>query len=244
MPPLPEHVPRLKAEVSCARKNDALGWTVGCSFRGPRGSFAVRTNDASYFEQLKSWVPAWCGASSELEVDETISMRVGPPSRREGTRNYHLTYLGWERVARSLELAEVLEGTQALTAYMAARCCDVVMHLGDAVLRDGRVTVLVGESAARAAVKERLQEQHWSSFGETYVFYTREGLALPYAVPGQSEPRPVSDLLLVDEENISRLTPGQVALRLFSQASGAQAASFRLEVLGRVSAQVRIRASA
>lgn len=243
MADLPDLVPRLKSAVACARKNDALGWTVGCSYTGPQGSFGVRTNDASYFDLLKSWVPSWCAPTAEVEVDETISLRVGPPSQRKGSQNYHLTYLGWERVARSLDLPEVLEGTQGLAVFLGARINDAILHLGDAVVREERVTVLVGEPASRASVKQRLLASGWSPFSETYVFYTQAGLALPYAAPGQERARPVSDLLLVDEENVSQLTPGQVALRLFGLATGAQAANFRLEVLGRVMAQVKVRAS-
>ena len=44
--------------------------------------------------------PEW-EQSDEPIVDSLFSLRVGPPSRHKGRRNFHLLYAGAARVARS-----------------------------------------------------------------------------------------------------------------------------------------------
>jgi len=87
------------------------------------------------------WQPCPTG-----EADILYSLRLAPPSKRKGQRNYHLLYCGSALLSRTLELPQLFDTlerhAELLTAFRASDClfvhAGVVDWQGQAILIPGR----------------------------------------------------------------------------------------------------------
>lgn len=113
---IPENstIPYFAVRSSCAEKNDKLGWTCGFSIQLDDIVMGVRCNDENVLSKLKSLLQTEGTPSEEREVGWLVSFRVGQDSSRKGTKNYHIVYQNWTRMARTLDLDEALLAFQRL----------------------------------------------------------------------------------------------------------------------------------
>lgn len=220
MPSLAPGLPRLVADVVCARKNDKLGWTCGQSFQGPLGKFALRSNQQQVLSRLLQLVPAWCSPSKEFEVDSMVSLRVGPPTQQRGTKNFHIAYLGWTVVARNLNLEVVLSSSEDFVATMITQTQGVVTHAGDLLVRGDEAALVMGREEDRPEVCQRLRERDWTPFANRYVFYGQDGLALPYGNEGMAGTARVTEAHFASRETAP--SPGEATLEAFQLAGANQ----------------------
>src|SRR5688572_16323679 len=87
---------------------DRLGWTAGASFRAYGVRVGVRANDSAVLELLRPhFPPGWAPSFSRL-VDRLYSVRTGGPITRPGLKRFNLLYSGALRIARTLDIEELL----------------------------------------------------------------------------------------------------------------------------------------
>ncbi len=157
---LPAHIPISARRTTCAGKNDKLGWVDGFSTTIDGVTVGVRCNDAALLTRLRGLLPAWHQPSSERAVDVLLSFLVGRQSQHAGVRHYHLVYLHWNRVARTMELDEALQAFQdTVLPEVAARAREPLYLQGNVVQIDGKPLLVVGDPGATEPVVEALAQQ-------------------------------------------------------------------------------------
>ena len=241
MPPLAPELPRLGVDVPCARKNDKLGWTCGQSYQGPRGKFAMRSNQQETLSHLMQMIPSWCSPSEEVEVDSLVSVRVGPSTKQRGTKNFHIAYLGWTMVSRNLDLEPVLLESRDYVATMVIQAHEVVAHAGDLLIRGDEGILVIGPEGDRPALCQRLREEHWKPFANRYVFYDQNGLALPYGTNGTVGTARVTQAHFVSRNAVP--SPGEATLEAFKLAGANQDPGVTLALLSTIMASIPLACS-
>src|SRR5947207_3389834 len=128
-------------------KLDRLGWADGISFRSYGLRIGIRTNNAEVLEQVEKRLPfGWKPARSPI-VDNLYSI-VAPGDRsRPNVRRFKLLYKGIERLARTMNLDELLFDLEIdLHSYVAtATKRRMFLHAG-VVGWDGRAIVFPGKN--------------------------------------------------------------------------------------------------
>jgi len=128
-------------------KVDRLGWTEGQNFTAYGLRFGLRSNNPAGLEQAAPYLPLGWQATSTGEVDILYSLRLAPPSQRQGQRNYHLLYCGSALLARTLELPQLFDAlnqhAELLTVLRAQDC--LFVHAG-AVGWQGQAILIPGRS--------------------------------------------------------------------------------------------------
>lgn len=139
-------IPRLKLGLPSTRQVDRLGWAAGAAVE----SFGLRIG-------LRTSVPEAIATAAERlppgrllstgRVDLLYSLSVGGSGPRPGMRRSHLLYCGAMRIARSLDLASVLDCFESHARLLVAARSrrGVFLHAG-AVAWQGRAIVLPGAS--------------------------------------------------------------------------------------------------
>lgn len=225
---------------------DRLGWAAGIAGRVHGRSIGLRVTDASVLERVRQRLPpTWKDAPLSV-VDRLYSLVVGGPSEQDPRiRRFHLVYGDIIRVARDLDLDNVLDILEShLNRYVAETAprhvfvhAGVVGWKGKAILIPGKT--LSGKSTLVAA----LVRAGATYLSDEYAVLDARGRVHPYpkalslrsaptarpirrtpqelgAVVGQ-KPLPVGLVISSKYQQGSRwrpkaLTPGQGALELLA----------------------------
>src|SRR5271169_324392 len=95
------------------QKLDRLGWAAGLSIHAHGLRIGLRTNEPAVLDRVQELLPpGWEPCVSPL-VDHLFSLRVGDATPGARLRRFHLLYGGFTRLARSLDLAEVLRALES-----------------------------------------------------------------------------------------------------------------------------------
>jgi hypothetical protein len=114
----------------------------------------VRVSDASALEQVRAHLPPGSRPATSPVVDDLYSLVVGGDAPGSAVRRYHLLYVGVARLARSMELDEVLAALALDMEYTVAIGARRRLFVTAGVVGwHGRALVLLG---APAAVTSRL----------------------------------------------------------------------------------------
>ncbi len=115
------------------------------------------------------------------------SLRLAPPSQREGRCNYHLLYCGSALLSRTMELPPLLttleQHAELLTAFRAQDC--LFVHAGVVGWR-GQAIVIPGRSmTGKTSLVKALVEAGATYYSDEFAVLDKEGLVHSY-------PRPLS----------------------------------------------------
>lgn len=163
-------------------KIDRLGWTAGISFTAYGRQIGIRVNDAAVLEQLPKYLPPGWEPIDNTEVEGLYSLRVGRQSRRKGTRNFNLLYVGAAQLARTEKLTDALDVLEShLQLLVAANSTEglfihagVVGWQGQAILIPGRT--FSGKSTLVAA----LLKAGATYYSDEYAIIDEVGQVRPY----------------------------------------------------------------
>jgi hypothetical protein len=250
-------------------KVDRLGWTDGIIFTAFGTRFGIRTNSPEVVEQIQKYLPPGWEPDSEPVVDLLYSLRVGPPSKHQGRRNYNLLYMSAGRIARSLDMAEIYENLesnlQLLTAYLAKGY--LFVHAG-AVGWQGQAIIMPGRSfVGKTTLVTALLKAGATYYSDDYTVFDTEGRVHPYPMPlsirdeaGENaqkipvedlggvkgrEPLPVGLVVLTEYQAGARwqprsLTPGRALLAMLDHIIAAREdPKFSLPILQQVATGAR-----
>jgi hypothetical protein len=128
--------------------------------------------------------PGWKEAASP-EVDHLYSLRVGGRDDRTGIRRYHVLYRGILRLARTMDLAGLLEAFDSdlhlLVAERARR--RVFVHAG-VVSWQGRAIVIPGRSrSGKTSLVAALVRAGATYYSDEYAVFDAQGRVHPYPKP-------------------------------------------------------------
>jgi hypothetical protein len=167
------------------KKLDRLGWAAGLVFESYGVRVGIRARQAADLEPLPElFPPQWRLLDSE-RVDTLYSLLMGGPGPRPGARRFHLLYRDAWRMARALELAEVLTALESdLQQQIAALAprrvfvhAGVVGWRGKAIVIPGRT--LTGKSTLTAA----LVRAGATYYSDEYAVLDSRGYVHPFARP-------------------------------------------------------------
>lgn len=202
------------------QKIDRLGWANGISFLSYGLKIGVRVNVPDVLPQvLERLPPGWQPASSPL-VDHLYSLRIGRSRPGDKVRQFHLLYMGLQRLARDLDLTHVLDilesDVQMLVAEQARE--RVFVHAGVVSWR-GRVILLPGRSfAGKSTLVKALVQAGATYHSDEYAVLDNQGMVHPYPrrlalrQPDSLSPRRVSAEELGGVTGSAPLPVGLVAL--------------------------------
>jgi hypothetical protein len=164
---------------------DRLGWTAGQAFSAYGLRFGLRVNDATALDAACIAAPLGWQAVPLGEVDVLYSLRVAPPSQRQGQRHYHLLYCGSDLLARAFDLEAVLTAftkhAELLTAYRAQDC--LFVHAGVVGWQE-RAIVIPGRSfSGKTTLVKALMEAGATYYSDEFAILDRQGLVHPYPLP-------------------------------------------------------------
>lgn len=163
-------------------KLDRSGWAAGVSFRAYGLDIGVRVNSAEVpADVLACLPPGWAQRRSPF-VDYLLSLRLGGPGPRPGSRNFYLLHAGLEQVARTLNRDEALLALEGeLQRYVATRARErVFIHAGVVEWR-GRAILLPGRSfAGKSTLVQALLAAGATYYSDEYAVLDRRGRVHPY----------------------------------------------------------------
>ncbi len=90
------------------QKIDRLGWADGRSFVAYGLRVGIRANGPEVLDSLMPLLPPGWKPSKSPDVQQLYSLIVGGDSARPGVRRFNLLYANAARVARSMDLDQVL----------------------------------------------------------------------------------------------------------------------------------------
>lgn len=166
-------------------KVDRLGWTDGLAFTSYGVRVGVRTNDAALREKLLERLPPGSKISKNAVVRHLYSVFVGGEGARPGVRRFNLLYANSERIARSLDLEEVLDGFEAdLKLYVAeAAKRKLFVHAG-AIGWNGHAIIIPGRSlSGKTTLVAEFVRAGATYYSDDFALLDSKGRLHPYPKP-------------------------------------------------------------
>ena len=234
------------------RKLDRLGWEAGMIYAPYGTRLGIRTNDRDVLEHIERelLLPTWeARRSGSPIVDHLYSLRVGPRARRRGVRNYHLLYTSTFRLARTHDLAELLETFDQYIHIDVASSARrrTFVHAG-VVGWKGRAIVIPGRTrAGKSTLVKALVDRGATFYSDEYAVIDGRGRVHDYPrdlslrrragkqrIPAQqlregrpAPPLPIGAVVLTRFERGSNFAPstvprGRAALDLFAHCLSAR----------------------
>ena len=165
-------------------KINRLGWADGISFTTYGLRIGVRTNTPAALEQLAAALPPGWQPSRSPEVDRVYSLLVGGSGRQTNVRRYNLVYADAGRLARSMNLDDVLARLEGdLRIYIAERARRrVFVHAGVVGWR-GRAILIPGAShSGKTALVAALVRAGATYYSDEYAVLDARGRVHPFSV--------------------------------------------------------------
>ena len=172
-------------------KVNRLGWADGISFTTYGLRIGVRTNAPAALEQLAAVLPPGWQPSRSPEVERVYSLLVGGPAQQAqqaqqaNVRRYNLLYADAGRLARSMDLDDVLARLEGdLRIYIAERARQrLFVHAGVVGWR-GRAILIPGTShSGKTSLVAALLRAGATYYSDDYAVLDARGRVHPFLVP-------------------------------------------------------------
>lgn len=163
-------------------KIDRLGWAAGISFLTYGVRVGVRTNNPEIMGRLlERFPPLWKRAASPV-VDVLYSVRVGGEGPRSNVRRFNLLYGNLEKLARTMDLDEVLQALESdLQMYVAEFSPSRVFVHAGAVGWRGKAIVIPGLSySGKSTLVAELVRAGATYYSDEYAVFDSRGRVHPY----------------------------------------------------------------
>lgn len=167
------------------QKLDRLGWADGFSFKSFGLRVGVRVNDPGLLGECKKRLPP---ASEPIEsefVDHLYSIIIGDNSSNSRVRRYNIAYSDAARIARSIDLEQVLEEFESNLQLTVAEFSPrrVFVHAG-VVEWNGNAIMIPGLSfSGKTTLVRHLVQAGAKYYSDEYAVLDGHGLVHPYPRP-------------------------------------------------------------
>jgi hypothetical protein len=164
---------------------DRLRWAAGLAMTAYGVRIGIRVNEPSVLQQIQTYLPPGWRPASSPDADILYSLVVGGAGARPGVRRFNLLYANAGRVARSLDLEDVVKvlesSMQLYIAEVAPR--RVFVHAGVVGWR-GQAILLPGRSySGKSTLVAALVRAGATYYSDEYAVLDAQGRVHPYAKP-------------------------------------------------------------
>jgi hypothetical protein len=164
---------------------DRLGWATELNFSVHGLPLGIRSSESQILLELIKRLPPGWKPSSRSSVKLLYSVVIGTRAQQSGIRRFHLLYADAARIARTLDLEQLLElferDIQMRVAELAPR--RTFVHAGVVGWR-GRAIVIPGPShSGKSTLVAELMRAGGTYFSDEYAVFDRCGRVLPFARP-------------------------------------------------------------
>ena len=145
-------------------------------------TIGIRTNEPRMLSHIAKLLPPGCRPSQGSRVDRLYSLVVGGPATGLGLRRFTLLYADAMRLARSLEVPEVLRALESdVQLYVAASARRrLFVHAGVVGWR-GRAIVIPGRSmSGKSTLVAALIEAGATYYSDEYAVFDDQGRVHAY----------------------------------------------------------------
>lgn len=164
---------------------DRLNWAASLSFAAYGVHLGVRVSQADVLEQLRAHLPPGWKPTAAPVVERVYSLLVGGSGPRPGVRRLHLLYGNAVLLARTRELAPVLEALASdLHRYVAETARRrLFVHAGVVGWR-GRAIVMPGRSfSGKTTLVAEWVRAGATYYSDEYGVFDARGRVHPYPKP-------------------------------------------------------------
>ena len=167
------------------QKVDRLGWVVGFSLRAYGMRIGIRSNDPSVLARIVDTLPGeWEKVDLDV-VDRLYSLLAGnsPPGAR--LRRFNLLYADHVRIARSLEIDQILSTFDSNLRMFIAEFARsrVFVHAG-VVGWKGKAIVIPGQSfSGKSTLVAALIHAGATYYSDEYAVFDSRGRVHPFSKP-------------------------------------------------------------
>lgn len=163
-------------------KVDRLGWAAGISLRAYGLRIGIRSNGETVLDQVISRLPAgWKPASSPF-VDTLYSIVAASTAGRSNVRRFNLLYKGIVRLARTMDLDDLLFDLEIdLHSHVASATRQrMFLHAGVVGWR-GRAIVIPGKNfSGKTSLVTALLRAGATYYSDEYAVLDTRGRVHPY----------------------------------------------------------------
>ena len=164
-------------------KIDRLGWAAGMALTAYGVRIGIRTNQPDVLNQLVDrFPPGWKPTS--MAVERLYSLKVGGAGRTN-IRQFNLLYGNIERLARTMDLNQVLDVLEShIKLYVAASTRRRVFVHAGAVGWAGRAIILPGLTmSGKSTLVAELVRAGATYYSDEYAVLDKRGRVHPYPRP-------------------------------------------------------------
>jgi hypothetical protein len=178
-------LPRLDRPAGPVTLPEHRAWAGGLAFTCHGARVGVRVTAAHVLDLLPAYLPPGWRPAASPGVDNLYSLVVGDASAESRLRRHHLLYAGAARLARSTELAHVLDALAAdLHTVVAVAAPRRLFVRAGVVAWRGRSVVVVGRpGSGTSALVAALVRAGAAYASDTYAVFDARGRVHPYATP-------------------------------------------------------------
>lgn len=166
-------------------KLDRLGWAEGFAFDCHGARLGFRVNDPAVLERVCAYLPpGWKPAASPI-VDTLYSLIVGGDVPNSRVRRFHLLYAGAARMARTMDLDQLLDTLESDLHFRVAVGAQrqLFVHAG-VVGWHGRAIVIPGVSmSGKTTLVEALIRAGATYYSDEFAAFDSLGRVHPYPRP-------------------------------------------------------------
>ena len=166
-------------------KVDHLGWVAGFALKSYGVRIGVRSNDAATMKRVYEYLPAGWEKISTPVVQRVYSILVGNAGPRANPRRFSLLYGDHERIARSMNLDDILDRFESDLRLFVGELARhrVFVHAG-VVGWKGKAIVIPGRSySGKSTLVAALVRAGATYYSDEYAVFDRKGLVHPFAKP-------------------------------------------------------------
>ena len=168
-------------------KINRLGWADGISFTTYGLRIGVRTNTPAALEQLAGVLPPGWQPSRSPEVDRVYSLLVGgsgQQAQQAKVRRYNLLYADAGRLARSMDLDDVLARLEGdLRIYIAERARRrLFVHAGVVGWRGCAILIPGASHSGKTSLVAALVRAGATYYSDEYAVLDARGRVHPFSV--------------------------------------------------------------
>lgn len=221
-------------------KHDRLGWNSGFSLHIGEKKLGFRCNEESTANAVLETLRHLGTLCGDEQVQRLVSLRVGPPPKRRGSRNYNIVYLGHRMVRKTLNLEEAVEEATRLVQIESVLLRDDLAHVAChlfAVNEGNRLICLTGpREECSSLIGDLLDEVEPES--SSFASLDREGMCLfrPVYKRGPHLKRhgmsALTDFIHLETGDPIQ-SPGQLLLHLYSRTNGGMQGQACLDAIGK-----------
>jgi hypothetical protein len=176
---------RQKKSSSCLQKLDRLRWTAALTGIAHGVRVGIRANTPAVLDDIEGRLPPGWVPRASSRVDCLYSIIVGDDRPRAGIRRFHLLYADAARLARTHQMAEVLQSFEADVEWSVAALAPklVFVHAGVVGWR-GRAVLIPGRSGSgKTRLVEALVRAGATYYSDEYAILDARGRVHPFARP-------------------------------------------------------------